>query len=79
MSRVNQIIDKLGKFANKFNSLRYIMAIKAAFITLMPVIIVGAFAVLMSNIVYDKQNGLAYFDYLSFLAVQNPISGKLKY
>ena len=31
MSRVNEVIDKLGKFANKFNSLRYIMAIKAAF------------------------------------------------
>ena len=79
MSRVNEVIDKLGKFANKFNSLRYIMAIKAAFITLMPVIIVGAFAVLMSNIVFDRQNGLAYFDSLSFLAILKPIASNLNY
>ncbi|WP_294963318.1 PTS transporter subunit EIIC [uncultured Gilliamella sp.] len=79
MSRGNEIIDKLGQFANKFNSLRYIMAIKAAFITLMPVIIVGAFSVLMSNIIFDRQNGLAYFDIFSSLAALKPIAGNLGY
>lgn len=79
MSRGNEIIDKLGQFANKFNSLRYIMAIKAAFIILMPVIIVGAFSVLMSNIIFDRQNGLAYFDIFSSLAALKPIAGNLGY
>lgn len=48
MSLQERLIDSLGSFATKFNSYRYIMAIKASFITLMPVIIVGAFSVLIS-------------------------------
>ncbi|MFH4247384.1 hypothetical protein WAI89_21760, partial [Acinetobacter baumannii] len=55
-----------------FNSYRYIMAIKSAFITLMPVIIVGAFSVLISNMVLDPKNGLASFSSLSFLAELQP-------
>ena len=41
MALQDKLIDSLGSFATKFNSYRYIMAIKSAFITLMPVIIVG--------------------------------------
>lgn len=48
MALQDKLIDSLGSFATKFNSYRYIMAIKSAFITLMPVIIVGAFSVLIS-------------------------------
>lgn len=48
MALQEKLIDALGSFATKFNSYRYIMAIKSAFITLMPVIIVGAFSVLIS-------------------------------
>lgn len=55
MSFKDRFIDSLGGFANTFNSYRYIMAIKAAFITLMPVIIVGAFSVLISNMVMDPK------------------------
>ena len=43
MALQDKLIDALGRFATTFNSYRYIMAIKSAFITLMPVIIVGAF------------------------------------
>ncbi len=68
MALQDKLIDALGRFATTFNSYRYIMAIKSAFITLMPVIIVGAFSVLISNMVLDPKNGLASFSSLSFLA-----------
>ena len=55
MALQEKLIDSLGSFATKFNSYRYIMAIKASFITLMPVIIVGAFSVLISNMVLDPK------------------------
>lgn len=55
MALQDKLIDSLGSFATKFNSYRYIMAIKSAFITLMPVIIVGAFSVLISNMVLDRK------------------------
>ena len=55
MALQDKLIDSLGSFATKFNSYRYIMAIKHAFITLMPVIIVGAFSVLISNMVLDPK------------------------
>ena len=74
MALQDKLIDSLGSFATKFNSYRYIMAIKSAFITLMPVIIVGAFSVLISNMVLDPKNGLASFQSLSFLAALKPIT-----
>jgi PTS system cellobiose-specific IIC component len=79
MSFKDRLIDSLGGFANTFNSLRYIMAIKAAFITLMPVIIVGAFSVLISNMVMDPKNGLASFQIFSFLATLKPIMTSINY
>jgi PTS system cellobiose-specific IIC component len=79
MALQEKLIDSLGSFATKFNSYRYIMAIKSAFITLMPVIIVGAFSVLISNMVLDPKNGLASFESLSFLAALKPITSALNY
>ncbi|MCS3407335.1 PTS sugar transporter subunit IIC [Serratia sp. AKBS12] len=79
MSFRDRLIDSLGAFANKFNSYRYIMAIKASFITLMPVIIVGAFSVLISNMVMDPKNGLASFAMFSFLADFKPIMSSINY
>ncbi|WP_230492634.1 PTS transporter subunit EIIC [Martelella alba] len=73
------MIDALGYFANHFNSLRYFMAIKAAFITLMPVIIVGAFAVLISNMVLDPVTGLASFSFFAPLAALKPIMTSINY
>ncbi|ALX96892.1 PTS lactose transporter subunit IIC [Serratia fonticola] len=79
MSFKDRLIDSLGGFANTFNSFRYIMAIKAAFITLMPVIIAGAFSVLISNMVMDPKNGLASFQMFSFLATLKPIMTSINY
>ncbi|MBC3231977.1 PTS sugar transporter subunit IIC [Serratia fonticola] len=79
MSFKDRLIDSLGGFANAFNSFRYIMAIKAAFITLMPVIIAGAFSVLISNMVMDPKNGLASFQMFSFLATLKPIMTSINY
>ena len=79
MALQEKLIDSLGSFATKFNSYRYIMAIKSSFITLMPVIIVGAFSVLISNMVLDPKNGLASFSALSFLAQLKPITAAINY
>ncbi|WP_437611290.1 PTS sugar transporter subunit IIC [Erwinia sp. V71] len=79
MSLQDRLIDSLGSFATKFNSYRYIMAIKASFITLMPVIIVGAFSVLIANMVLDPKNGLASFSSLAFLAELKPITTSINY
>lgn len=79
MSLQDRLIDSLGSFATRFNSYRYIMAIKASFITLMPVIIVGAFSVLISNMVLDGKNGLASFPALAFLADLKPITTSINY
>lgn len=79
MSLQDRLIDSLGSFATRFNSYRYIMAIKASFITLMPVIIVGAFSVLISNMVLDAKNGLASFQALAFLAELKPITSSINY
>ncbi|KAA8999038.1 PTS sugar transporter subunit IIC [Affinibrenneria salicis] len=79
MSLQDRLIDSLGSFATRFNSYRYIMAIKASFITLMPVIIVGAFSVLIANMVFDPKNGLASFSSLAFLAELKPITSSINY
>lgn len=67
MALQDKLIDALGRFATTFNSYRYIMAIKSAFITLMPVIIVGAFSVLISNMVLDRRMGSPAFPRSPFL------------
>lgn len=67
MALQDKLIDALGRFATTFNSYRYIMAIKSAFITLMPVIIVGAFSVLISNMVLIRRMGSPAFPRSPFL------------
>lgn len=66
MALQDKLIDALGRFATTFNSYRYIMAIKSAFITLMPVIIVGAFSVLISNMVLIRRMGSPAFPHSPF-------------
>ncbi len=58
----NAFTEKLNYWAGWFTSLKYVMAIKQAFVMLMPVIIVGAFGVLISNMVMGTQSGLAAFE-----------------
>jgi PTS system, lactose/cellobiose family IIC component len=75
----DKIIDGMNQAAYKINSLRYISVIKSTFTALLPVIIVGAFATLFSNMVFDSTNGLAQISALSFLEELKPISMAINY
>lgn len=75
----NAFTEKLNYWAGWFTSLKYVMAIKQAFVMLMPVIIVGAFGVLISNMVMGTQSGLAAFETFAFLAEYRPIMGQINY
>lgn len=79
MALKDKVVNGLTSVANAINNFKYIMAIKSAFITLMPVIIVGAFAVLISNMVMDPTNGLAHFRPFAFLADYKPIFTAINY
>ncbi|MDU5333777.1 PTS sugar transporter subunit IIC [Enterococcus sp.] len=76
---MGKLTEVLGNFATKVNSLRYIMVIKNAFASLIPVIITGAFGTLFSAMVFDNENGLARIKALSFLAELKPISSAVSY
>ncbi|MCB5955745.1 PTS sugar transporter subunit IIC [Enterococcus sp. CWB-B31] len=76
---MEKLTEVLGKFATKINSLRYIMVIKNAFASLIPVIITGAFGTLFSAMVFDSDNGLARISALGFLADLKPISSAISY
>ena len=76
---MGKLTEVLGNFATKVNSFRYIMVIKNAFASLIPVIITGAFGTLFSAMVFDNENGLARIKALSFLAELKPISSAASY
>ena len=76
---MGKLTEVLGNFATKVNSFRYIMVIKNAFASLIPVIITGAVGTLFSAMVFDNENGLARIKALSFLAELKPISSAVSY
>lgn len=76
---MGKLTEVLGNFATKVNSLRYIMVIKNAFASLIPVIITGAFGTLFSAMVFDNENGLARIKALGFLAELKPVSSAVSY
>jgi PTS system cellobiose-specific IIC component len=76
---MGKLTEVLGNFATKVNSFRYIMVIKNAFASLIPVIITGAFGTLFSAMVFDNENGLARIKALGFLAELKPISSAVSY
>lgn len=76
---MGKLTEILGNFATKINSLRYIMVIKNAFASLIPVIITGAFGTLFSAMIFDNENGLARIKALGFLAELKPISSAVSY
>lgn len=76
---MGKLTEVIGNFATKVNSFRYIMVIKNAFASLIPVIITGAFGTLFSAMVFDNENGLARIKALSFLAELKPISSAVSY
>lgn len=74
MGFLDKLTDRLGAVADKINNLRYIMVIKNAFTTLIPIVITGAFGTLFSNMVFGADNGLAGIDGLGWLTTLKPIS-----
>lgn len=59
MNKFSQRISNiLGPIANKFASQRYLVAIRDAFIAVMPLVIVSSFFILLNNVVIDSKNGL---------------------
>jgi len=79
MSFKDKATETLGNVAYKITNQKYIMAIKKAFVTLMPVIITGAFAVLIANMVMGTESGLAHFKPFAFLADYQPIMKAIQY
>ncbi|WP_028273209.1 PTS sugar transporter subunit IIC [Atopococcus tabaci] len=75
----SKFVEKMSAIAFKINSYKYIIAIKNAFASLLPIIITGAFATLFSNMVFDSVNGLARFGPLAFLEQMKPISQAINY
>ncbi|WP_284690902.1 carbohydrate porin [Bacillus subtilis] len=49
------------------------------FVTLMPIIITGAFAVLVANMIMSPETGLAHFEMFRFLAELQPIMKAINY
>lgn len=72
-------VSMLGNFAAKVNSYKYIIAIKNAFTMLLPVIITGAFATLISNMVFGTTSGLAAINGFGFLENLKPITDSISY
>lgn len=79
MSFKEKAAEVMGTVAVKVSNQKYIMAIKKAFVVLMPVIITGAFAVLVSNMIMSPENGLAHFKMFAFLAEYQPIMKSVQY
>lgn len=75
----SKFVGVLNKIAYKVNSYKYIIAIKNAFTLLLPIVITGAFATLFSNMVFDSTNGLAQFEWLSWLETMRPLSQMINY
>lgn len=78
-TRTDQLVDKFSAVAGKINSLRYIKVIKNAFAGLLPVIITGAFATLLSAMVFDTTTGLAAVNGFGFLAEFKPLAAAINY
>ena len=76
---MKKFAEKLTKFATIINSMKYIIVIKNAFAAMLPLLITGAFATLISNMVFGTDAGLASFSALSFLADLKPITDAINY
>lgn len=79
MGFMDKLSVNLGNVAVKINNFRYISVIKDTFSSLIPVVITGAFATLLSAMVFDANSGLATISALSFLQKLKPISTSMSY
>ncbi len=69
----------LEKYGGKLQAMTYLVAIKDAFTDLMPIIIIGSFATLISNVVCSTSNGLAQFAGFEFLNQFSSIFSAINY
>jgi len=64
----NKFLNKVevvgGRIANNF----YLGTVRDAFVSIMPVILVGSFAILFSNVIFSPTNGLAQFGPFAWMA-----------
>ncbi|SDC93231.1 PTS system, cellobiose-specific IIC component [Terribacillus halophilus] len=77
--KMDKFTGALEGVAYTISNQKHIKAIKQSFVTLMPVIIVGAFAVLVENMILDPETGLAAFRMFSFLAELQGIMSAINY
>ena len=60
--------EKITAIASKMSSNKYLSAIRDAFVTNMPIVITGSFAVLFGSVICSPTTGLAQFPAFAFLA-----------
>ena len=77
--RFDQAMEILEKYGGKLQAMTYLVAIKDAFTDLMPIIIIGSFATLISNVVCSTSNGLAQFAGFEFLSQFSGIFSAINY
>ncbi|WOO87678.1 PTS transporter subunit EIIC [Mollicutes bacterium LVI A0039] len=70
---------KVLEFSGKIADNMYLQSIKYAFTALTPLIIVGAFSLLIKALVTDDVNGLAAVNGFEFLAQYKPIFNNIQY
>lgn len=79
MKKSQKFVAAMNKFAGIVNSNKYIVSIKDAFYSLIPIIITGAFATLFSSMVFDDKQGLAQITALHWLVNLQPIAKGINY
>ncbi|MTD38900.1 PTS sugar transporter subunit IIC [Erwinia sp. CPCC 100877] len=72
-------MNGMTSIANKIGTNKYLLAIREAFVTNMPLIITGSFATLFANVISSPTNGLAQFEAFSFLAGTAPLFSAISY
>lgn len=74
-----KLMAGLEKYGGQLQGMTYLNVIKDAFTDLMPLIITGSFATLISNVVCSPKNGIAQFAGLGFLEQFTPIFTTINY
>lgn len=77
-NRFDSAMGVLERYGGKLQSMTYLVAIKDAFMDLMPIII-GSFATLINNVICSTSNGLAQFAGFEFLSQFSGIFSAINY
>lgn len=73
MDKPNAFLEKVEYVGGKIGNNFYLRTIRDAFVSIMPVILVGSFAILFSNVIFSPTNGLAQFGPFEWMAQLQPI------